>query len=153
MALGRSEDDHSDDHVRRGRRLARRQAVNLVYQADVTGRSTREVARDCKAAGVPLKPYAADLVRGLEADGGRVDHLVASASDAWTLPRMAALDRTILRLACREILSGVPPAVAINEAVEIAKELSTEESGRFVNGVLGRVAQLFEAQPGGGPRD
>ena len=153
MTLGRSADDRSVDPRRHARRLARRQAVDLVYQADVTGRSTREVARDWNEAGVSLKPYAATLVRGLEVDGERIDRLVASAADAWTLPRMAVLDRTILRLACYEILSGVPPAVSINEAVDMAKELSTEESGRFVNGVLGRVARLFEGESRGEPRD
>ena len=152
MTLGRSEDDRSVDPRRHGRRLARRQAVDLVYQADVTGRSTREVARDWNDAGVSLKPYAAELVRGLELDSERIDRLVARAADAWTLPRMAVVDRTILRLACYEILNGVPPAVSINEAVDMAKELSTEESGRFVNGVLGRVARLFGDESGGGPR-
>jgi len=57
------------------------------------------------------------------------------------VPRMAVVDRTILRVACYEMSAGVPPAVAINEAVEAANELSTEDSGRFINGVLGRIAR------------
>jgi len=85
--------------------------------------------------------YAVDIVSGVEREMDSIDRLLAASSEEWTVPRMAIVDRTILRVACHELRSGVPPAVAINEAVQAANELSTEDSGRFVNGVLGRIAR------------
>ena len=105
------------------------------------GRPGSEVIREWREAGRPVLPYAEELVAGVEADLERIDGRLGAASEGWTVARMAAVDRSILRVACHELRAGVPVAVAINEAVEAANELSTENSGRFVNGVLGRLAR------------
>jgi N utilization substance protein B len=97
-----------------------------------------------------VPPYAADLVAGVERDREAIDRLLATHSEGWPVHRMAVVDRTILRIACHELRSGLPAAVAINEAVEAARELSTEASGRFINGLLGRVARDLEAGGGSG---
>jgi N utilization substance protein B len=124
------------------RRAARRQAIDVLYQADVTGRDARSVLVEWRGAGRELDPFAEELVGGVAANRAQIDEVLASHAEHWTLDRMATLDRTILRVACHELLHrpDVPPGVAINEAVEMAKELSTEDSGRFVNGVLGTIA-------------
>jgi N utilization substance protein B len=70
-----------------------------------------------------------------------IDATIGSSSEGWAVYRMPVIDRTILRVACYEMQSGVPAAVAIDEAVDAANELSTEDSGRFVNGVLGTIAR------------
>ena len=129
-------------HVRR--RAARRQAVDVLYQADVTERPPSEVVEEWRHAGRDILPYAAELVSGIERDLQEIDGLLGRYSEDWTVARMATVDRTILRVACYKLRSGMPPAVAINEAVEAAKELSTEDSGRFVNGLLGKIARSVE---------
>lgn len=124
------------------RRQARRQAIDVLYQADVTGRDPRVVLAEWHAAGRAVAPFAEELVEGVAAGVGEIDALLSELAEHWTVGRMTSLDRTILRIACHELLhrSDVPPGAAIDEAVRAAKELSTEESGRFVNGVLGKVA-------------
>ncbi len=113
------------------------------------GRPGSEVIREWREAGRPILPYAEELVAGVEADLARIDRQLGAASEGWTVARMAAVDRSILRVACHELRAGIPIAVAINEAVEAANELSTEDSGRFVNGVLGRLARSAGSeQPG-----
>ncbi|MEA2446845.1 MAG: transcription antitermination protein NusB [Actinomycetota bacterium] len=85
--------------------------------------------------------YAGDLVEGVQAHQAEIDSLITQVADRWTIDRMPVIDRNILRLAMYELLWGddVPVAVAVNEAVEMAKILSTEDSGRFINGVLGKI--------------
>ncbi|MGH2695365.1 MAG: transcription antitermination factor NusB, partial [Actinomycetota bacterium] len=87
--------------------------------------------------------FAEQLVKGVEEKREELDRLIGEHAEGWTVRRMAAVDRAVLRVACYEMLfrEDVPAAVAIDEAVEAAKELSTEASGRFVNGVLGRIAR------------
>ncbi|HEX6331938.1 MAG TPA: transcription antitermination factor NusB [Actinomycetota bacterium] len=124
------------------RREARRQAIDVLFQADVTHRDPRAVLAEWLEAGERLSGFARELVEGVAANREDIDELLASHAEHWTVDRMATLDRNILRVACFELLHrpDVPPGVAVNEAVETAKELSTEDSGRFVNGVLGRIA-------------
>jgi N utilization substance protein B len=128
----------------RRRRAARRLAVDILYQADVTERPPTDVLREWRAAGRSIPPYTASLIEAVEADQEGIDRDLGSSSEGWTVPRMAAVDRTILRVACAELRGGLPPAVAIDEAVEAANELSTEDSGRFINGVLGKIARNLE---------
>ena len=86
--------------------------------------------------------FTEELVDGVGEHGPEIDLLLEEHAQGWTVSRMTALDRTILRVAVEELLRGdVPPSVAISEAVEAASELSAEESRSFVNGVLGRIAQ------------
>jgi len=125
------------------RRQARRQALDILFQADVTGEGPLSVTDEWEVAGRKVSRFARELVEGVAAHRAEIDALLARYAEEWTVERMAGLDRTILRIACFELLhrTDTPTAVAIDEAVEAAKELSTEDSGRFVNGILGRIAR------------
>lgn len=121
------------------RHQSRERALALLYEADLKGVSAAEVL-----AALPMTPDDY-VVRLLEAVGGRseeIDALVGAAAIGWDLGRMAAVDRNVLRLATAELLAcdDVPTAVILNEAVELASAYSTDDSGRFVNGVLATVA-------------
>lgn len=128
----------------RRRRAARRLAIDILFQADVTEQPPSEAMQEWRRAGRSIPAYAVELVEGVEGSRSEIDVELGSHAEEWTVPRMATLDRTILRVACFEMRAGVPPAVAINEAVDVANELSTEASGRFVNGVLGKIARSGE---------
>jgi N utilization substance protein B len=134
-----------------GRRAARRQALEVLYQADVTGRLPTEVVEEWTELGRVVSGDAASLAEGVQRDRSRIDRLLEEHSEEWAVHRMAVVDRTILRLACLELLVGVPAAIAINEAVVAAHELSTEDSGRFVNGLLGKIARVLAAERAAGP--
>ncbi|MFN2589585.1 MAG: transcription antitermination factor NusB [Actinomycetota bacterium] len=127
------------------RRSARRHAIDIVFQADLTADDPRAVMEAWRASGRRIPEYTEEIVSGVAERMKEIDALLGDHLEGWTVPRMAAVDRAILRVACYEIGAGVPPAVAINEAVEVAAELSTEDSGRFVNGVLGRIARERDA--------
>jgi transcription antitermination protein NusB len=122
-----------------GRRQARERALALLYEADAKGTSPTAVVGD-----LPLAPdrFAAELVQGVEAREAEIDQVIATHSIGWSVERMPVIDRTLLRLATFELLGrpDVPTGVVISEAVELAKQYSTDESGRFVNGVLSAVA-------------
>lgn len=134
----------------RSRRRARRVALDILYEADLLGRAPSVVTGEWEAAGKSVPEYAANIVRGVEEHLHEIDERLGASSEEWTVHRMAAVDRAILRVACYELNSGmVPPAVAINEAVEAANELSTGDSGRFINGVLGRIARATGASDAG----
>ena len=134
-------------------RLAeRRRALDALYQADVMGARPADVLEEWRAAtGEEVSAFAEELVRGVEEHRDDLDLIIGEVAEGWTIERMAVVDRTILRLAAYELLfgPGTPIAVAIDEAVEAAKELSTEDSGRFVNGVLGRIARDLSQESGG----
>jgi N utilization substance protein B len=131
------------------RREARRQAIDVLFQADLTGADGRRILAEWHAAGRTVDPFAEELVEGVTAVRDEVDALLAEHSEHWPLDRMAGVDRTILRVAAYELLHrpDVPPAAAIDEAVRAAKELSTEDSGAFVNGILGRIARDADSAP------
>ena len=134
----------------KSRRRARRVALDILYEADLLGRAPTVVAGEWEAAGKSVPEYAAELVRGIQDGLPAIDDRLGASSEEWTVQRMAAVDRAILRVACYELNEGtVPPAVAINEAVEAANELSTGDSGRFINGVLGRIARAIGVPDGG----
>jgi len=136
----------------RRRRHARRVAIDVLYEADVLGRKPTEVVTEWRAAGRAVPDYAEELVAGVERDEQALDETLAAHAEGWPVHRMAVVDRNILRVACHEVQAGVPVAVAVNEAVELANELSTEDSGRFVNGVLGRIARESEQSGENGSR-
>ena len=128
-------------------RDARRVALDILFQADVRGESSADALQDWAAdvdRAVPA--FALELVLGVAEHLDELDRIIGDHAHDWTVHRMAAVDRTILRLATYELLHrpDVPPSAAINEAVEAAKELSTEDSGRFVNGVLGAIAREID---------
>jgi transcription antitermination protein NusB len=122
------------------RHEARERALALLYEAEMKRLDLAEVLRTLAVA---PDPFTVALVQGVAAHEHRVDGLVDAAAQGWDLERMPALDRSILRLATYELIaeSDVPVAVVIDEAVELAKEYSTEFSGRFVNGVLSTIAR------------
>lgn len=120
----------------------------MLYQADLRGESLAAIvnAEAKRAASEPDRAaswlYAREIVDGVSDHQDEIDELIMSYAQGWTLERMPHIDRALLRMASWEIVfnSEVPTPVAIDEAVELAKEYSTDDSGRFVNGVLGRVA-------------
>ncbi len=131
--------------VERGRTLARSQALQLLFQAEIRHLSVDEVlAGDYLISKGPLAPYAAELARGCYAHVDEIDRGLRRVSENWALERMPGSDRNLLRLAVYELRFApdhVDDAVVINEAVEIAKAYGTDESASFVNGVLGRVVR------------
>jgi N utilization substance protein B len=124
------------------RRDARRLAAGILHQADVSGRDPIAVLEERRDLGERVPGFAEDLVRGVSDKKDELDRLIGSHSDAWPVARMPVVDRTLIRIACYELLyrEDVPPAAVISQAVEAAKELSTEDSSRFINGILGRIA-------------
>lgn len=123
------------------RREARERALSLLYEAESKGVEPAAVLRDLP---VPPDPFAAGLVAGVQAQHQRIDSLISSHSIGWVMDRMPAVDRALLRMATFELLShsDVPTAVVISEAVDLATQYSTDESGRFVNGVLAAIAEV-----------
>ena len=121
------------------RREARERALSLLYEAEAKEATPAEVLAD-----LPVAPdgFAADLVAGVGAEAERIDELIGRHAIAWALDRMPAVDRALLRLATYELLArpDVPTGVVISEAVELASSYSTDESSRFVNGVLSAIA-------------
>lgn len=134
--------------VERGRTLARSQALQIIFQAEALDLSVDDVlAGDYLISKGPLDAYAIELARGCHDNIDRIDYALKSVSMNWSLYRMPGTDRNLLRLAVYEMrfLTGdaaIDNAVVINEAVEIAKAYGTDESSRFVNGVLGRIARM-----------
>jgi len=116
----------------------------VLYAAEITGRPIAELWGDPQVIDPRARAsdYTGRLVTRVGADLPRIDALIAAHSHGWATERMAVLDRSILRIAVAELLDdpAVPAGVAINEAVELARELSTDESPGFINGVLGAIA-------------
>jgi N utilization substance protein B len=122
------------------RRGARKIALETLYEHDVSGRPAAEILDRYRAD--PSFAYAAVLVNGVEDHAAEVDELITRYAEDWTVSRMPPIDRNLLRVGVVEMLYlDVPPAVTINEAVDLAKLYSTADSGRFVNGILGRIAR------------
>ncbi|MBX9245873.1 transcription antitermination factor NusB [Actinotalea ferrariae] len=129
------------------RSKARKRALDVLFEADQRGLPPLEVltARLAQPGHETALPqYSVDLVEGVLGQLDRIDELIATYSHGWTIERMPAVDRAILRLGAWEILynDDVPDAVAVDEAVELARGLSTDESPTFVNGLLGRIVDL-----------
>jgi len=125
------------------RTKARKRAVDVLYEADQRGLSPIAVLEaEGSRSDRALNPYTLALVEGVVERLSDIDALLATHSVEWSVDRMPAVDRAILRMGTYELLWGpdVPPAVAIDEAVELAKGLSTDDSAGFVNGVLGKIA-------------
>jgi N utilization substance protein B len=122
------------------RREARERALLLAYERDVRGISSDELL-----SGLPVAPdsYTIELVEGIESHLAEIDALLEQYSERWTVDRMPVIDRTLLRLGTLELgwEADVPVAVVVDEAVELAKQYSTEDSPRFVNGLLSRIAK------------
>lgn len=131
------------------RSKARKRALDILYESDIrripaTEVLAAQVTRRREAGEPALNPYVETLVTGVERHRDRIDELLASYATGWSIERMPAVDRAILRLAAFEILwaEDIPDTVAIAEAVALAQELSTDDSAPFVNGLLARICEL-----------
>ena len=152
----------------KARRAARRLALDVLYEAEIRDelpseawearRSEGWVMATAGDQGESNEPaveepseealaYASDLIRGVQEHHADIDELLAAHADRWAIERMPVVDRTLLRIALFELLwrEDIPVAVGINEAVELAKSYSTEDSGRFINGLLGRIVEVEKA--------
>ncbi|MFC5288587.1 transcription antitermination factor NusB [Actinokineospora guangxiensis] len=130
------------------RSKARKRAVDLLFEAAVRGVDPVTLLADRVGSPdvPPVNDYTVTLVEGVVAHRGRIDELLTEHAQGWTLARMPAVDLAILRLGLYELLwaQDVPDPVAIDEAVQLAKSLSTDDSPRFVNGVLGRIGGIAD---------
>lgn len=125
------------------RSKARKRAVDILYEAELRGRDRLELLRERLAddATPPVNEHTVRLVEGVAAHAGRIDELIETHARGWSLDRLPDVDRAILRMAVFELLwvDDVPDAVVMDEAVQLAKQLSTDDSPAYVNGVLGGV--------------
>ena len=130
------------------RSKARKAALDLLYEADIRGTNAVETLklRDGVEEGPgarPIREYTRDLVIGVGNNRRKIDELITTYSQGWDMDRMPAVDRNILRLGIYEILwAATPDGVAIDEALVLAKELSSDESAAFIHGVLGRISSI-----------
>ena len=130
-----------------GRTLARSQALQLLFQAEATGRTVYEVLEgDYALSEGPLDPFGEMLARGADDMRSDLDAVIEATSSNWSISRMSSVDRNLLRLAIYEMLEvdEVAVAVTIDESVELAKAYGSDESYRFINGLLGRVARRMD---------
>jgi N utilization substance protein B len=133
------------------RSKARKRALDVLYESDIRSGDAREIlVSRTEQADPPVGEYAAVLVEGVLANRSRIDEVIETYAQGWEIGRMPAVDRNILRIALFEILfqSEIDTAVAIDEAVELAKALSTDDSPSYINGLLGRVAPLARSLTG-----
>jgi len=131
------------------RSKARKQALDLLYETDIRGTNLVEtlISRDVPADGPdarPIREYTRQLVNGVSDNRRKIDELITTYAQGWDMDRLPAVDRNILRLGIFEILWSVevPTSVAIDEALVLAKELSSDESSKYIHGVLGRIASI-----------
>ena len=127
------------------RSKARKRALDILFEAEQRDSPVLDLLDERIALGSPpVSDYAADLVRGVAGHAARIDDLISRYAEGWTLDRMPAVDRNVLRIGVYELLwaADVPDGVAISEAVLLARDLSTDASPAFVNGLLARIAEL-----------
>jgi N utilization substance protein B len=131
------------------RSKARKQALDLLYETDIRGTNLVDTlnARDIPAEGPdarPIRDYTKELVNGVSDNRRKIDELITTYAQGWDMDRLPAVDRNILRLGIYEVLwsTDVPTSVAIDEALILAKELSSDDSSKYIHGVLGRIASI-----------
>lgn len=134
------------------RSKARKAALDLLYEADIRGTNAVETLklRDVVEEGPearPIRDYTRELVIGIGDNHRKIDELITTYAQGWDMDRMPTVDRNILRLGIYEILwsASIPDGVAIDEALVLAKELSTDDSAGFIHGVLGRISSIKES--------
>jgi N utilization substance protein B len=130
------------------RSKARKRALDILYESELRGLALDATLEERRASAeatghLPVNDYTVLLVHGVTEQQARIDGLLTSYSEGWTLERMPSVDRNILRIGLYEVLyvDDVPDAVAVSEAIALARELSTDESPTFVNGILGNVVR------------
>ena len=131
------------------RSKARKQALDLLYETDIRGTDLVKTLeeRDIPADGPdarPIREFTRELVNGVYDNRRKIDELITTYAQGWDMDRLPAVDRNILRLGIYEILwsNSVPTSVAIDEALDLAKELSSDDSSKYIHGVLGRIASI-----------
>ncbi len=134
------------------RSKARKQALDLLYETDIRGTNLVDtlIARDIPEDGPdarPIREYTRELVNGVAANRRKIDELITIYAHGWDMDRLPVVDRNILRLGIYEILwsTSVPTSVAIDEALTLAKELSSDDSCKYIHGVLGRISAIKDA--------
>ncbi|MFP5021417.1 transcription antitermination factor NusB [Pseudonocardia phyllosphaerae] len=132
----------------RARTKARKRALDILFEAEARGEDPLRVldTRKDSADAPPVQDYAVQLVEGVAAHRDRIDQLISEHAEGWTIDRMPAVDRGLLRIGVYELLwvDDVDDPVVITEAVELARQLSTDDSPRYVNGVLGQLSDIAE---------
>jgi N utilization substance protein B len=132
----------------RARTRARKRALDVLFEAEARHENPLEVLklRRAHADAPPVSDYSAMLITGVSEHRERIDQILTEHSEGWSVPRMPAVDRTVLRIGLYELLwvDEIDDPVAITEAVELARTLSTDDSPRFVNGVLGRISDIAQ---------
>lgn len=129
----------------RRRTLSREIALKILYANDITGETLEECSRKFwdneEEVDEEVKEFSLLLVLGVDANKRSIDETIAKYASNWDIERMATIDRNVLRIASFELLyaSDIPPKVAINEAIELAKKYGDKDSGKFVNGVLDKI--------------
>ncbi|MDQ6686126.1 MAG: transcription antitermination factor NusB [Actinomycetota bacterium] len=124
------------------RSKARKRALDVLYSSEMRRREASEALAEQVGAG-QVNDYTATLVRGVAEHQARIDEVIGTYAEGWTLDRMPAIDRNVLRIGVFEVMyaDDIPDAVAVSEAINLVAELSTDESPAFVNGVLGNVVR------------
>jgi len=134
------------------RSKARKQTLDLLYEADIRSTSAadllalRDVAQDGPDAR-PIREFTKDLIAGITANRRKIDELISTYAQGWDMDRLPAVDRNILRLGIYEIvwIQELDDAIAIDEALNLARELSTDESAGYIHGVLGRISTIKDS--------
>jgi transcription antitermination protein NusB len=129
------------------RSKARKRALDFLYESDIKNVAARDLFANRGASELSQESYVAELLTGVSEHIGKIDELIITYAQGWDMDRMPPIDRNILRLSLFEILWGsqIPVEVCVDEAVELAKSLSTEESSAYINGVLGRVVKIKDS--------
>ena len=134
------------------RSKARKQSLDLLYEGDIRGQAPTDLlaVRDVTEEGPdarPIREYTKELISGIAENRRKIDELISTYAQGWDMDRLPAVDRNILRIGIYEILwcKDLDDAVAIDEALNLAKELSTDDSATFIHGVLGRIASIKES--------
>ncbi len=134
------------------RSKARKQALDILFESDIRGSVALDilVSRDVVEEGLdarPIREYTREIISGVSDHRRKIDELIATYAQGWDMDRLPAVDRSILRIGIYEIIwaSELPDAVAIDEALTLAKELSTDESAGYIHGVLGKIASIKES--------
>ena len=129
------------------RSKARKRALDFLYEADIKNVSANELFTKRGASELSQEPYVGEVISGVTEHIGKIDELIMTYAQGWDMDRMPPIDRNILRIALFEILWGkeIPIEVAADEAVELGKSLSTDESSAYINGVIGRIIKIKDS--------
>lgn len=126
------------------RRKARKRALDFLYEADIRSSNAIELIATREESELSERDYIMELLVGVDTNRAKIDELITTYAQGWDMDRMPAIDRNILRIALFEILfkNDLDDQIAASEAIEIATELSTEDSAKYINGILGRIIIL-----------